>query len=292
MNDHRQANSRCWICGGQSLTKVKDSSLSKPSAQSFRITDSSYGVTAAIFRCEECSFLQCPELNDVVRFYEQMDDAEYEKTRSERGIQARKILECLAGYRPSGKLLDIGSGAGILVEQALGLGYDARGVDPSRWLQARAQERGLPVTLGVFPHPEIVGPFDLITVIDVLEHVEDPMRLLQDVRAHLSKDGLAVIVTPDVQSVAARLLGFRWWHYRMAHIGYFSRTTLTNALRRAGLIPKSFQRPSWYFPASYLVERVGVYLPRPLRLRVPGFLSTLLVPLNLRDSMLVVAQAK
>jgi 2-polyprenyl-3-methyl-5-hydroxy-6-metoxy-1,4-benzoquinol methylase len=221
-----------------------------------------------------------------------MDDPEYESTRTERGVQARKILELVASYRSSGKLLDIGSGAGILVEEALGLGYDAHGVEPSRWLQARAKERGLPVALGVFPHPELVGPFDLITVIDVLEHVKNPLGLLQDVRSHLSKDGLAVIVTPDVQSVAARLLGFRWWHYRVAHIGYFSRTTLTNALRRASLVPMSFQRPSWYFPASYLVERVGVYLPRPLRPRVPNFLSKLVVPLNLRDSMLVVVQPK
>lgn len=282
---------RCWICGSQRLTKIKDSNVGNPSAASFRITDSSYGITAALFRCGECQFIECPELDDVLSFYQEMDDAEYEHTRNERSIQARRILKLAASYRPAGKLLDVGAGTGILVEQALGMGYEAHGVEPSNWLHARAAERGLPVVKGIFPHPDLPGPFDIITVIDVIEHVDNPLGMLEAVRANLSPDGVAFIVTPDVESVAARLLGFRWWHYRVAHIGYFSRATLSDAVKRAGLEMKMFERPSWYFPADYLVERVGVYLPRMLRPPVPEFLSKILVPLNLRDSMLIVVQA-
>jgi SAM-dependent methyltransferase len=281
-------NPHCWICGSENVQLEKPSNIASPlTSKSFSITDSHYGVTAAIYRCPACHFLQCSDLAETLPFYENLVDPDYEAGRKERSAQARRILELLRKHRPRGRLLDIGAGSGMLVEQAIHMGYEAEGVEPSAWLQAMALERNLPVRLGTFPLPGASSQYDIVTLIDVVEHVSDPVRLLQDIAGSLSKDGIAIIVTPDVGSVAARMFGWRWWHFRVAHVGYFNERTLLLALGRAGLDPIFVRRPVWFFSADYLWVRLHQYLPKFLRLPQPRFLKTLVIPVNLRDSLLI-----
>jgi SAM-dependent methyltransferase len=114
----------------------------------------------------------------------------------------------------------------MLVERALAMGYQAEGIEPSIYLQALAMAREIPVRRGVLPNDGLVGPYDVITLIDVIEHVSDPVALLENARDILAPAGVLVIVTPDVGSIAARVFGSRWWHYRVAHVGYFNRANL------------------------------------------------------------------
>ena len=283
----------CWVCGSRNLTLAKTGTLPDDlGADAFRITDKDYGATADIYRCGDCGFLECPDLPDVLDFYADMDDVGYEDTRDQRALQAGRLVKQLARAKPSGRLLDVGAGSGILVNEALRAGYEAVGIEPSIALQKRAAAAGLPVKPGVLPDPALTGPFDCVTLVDVIEHVPDPVGLLRDIAAVLADDGVCLPVTPDVKSLAARLMGWRWWHFRIAHIGYFDRATLTTAIEAAGLEVQTISRPTWYFPASYLAERVLAYAPRWLRPPVPKFLDRLTVPLNLFDSYTVLCRRK
>jgi len=283
----------CRLCGLEKLQLVKPSNIEgRLESNSFSITDSHYGMTGAIYRCRSCEFLQCSDLPEVVQFYENLEDAGYEAGRQERSLQARKILEVVQKVQLEGRLLDVGAGSGMLIEQAIQMGYQAEGVEPSAWLHRVARERSLPVHLGTFPHSAARGEFDIITLIDVIEHVSDPMELLRNIAGSLAEGGIAIIVTPDVNSVAARILGWSWWHFRVAHIGYFNKLTLLFALDQAGLRPVLLRRPSWFFTADYLWARLHRYLPRFLRLPSPRFLSRIVIPVNLRDSWLVGCRRK
>lgn len=229
-------------------------------------------------------------MDDVLSFYEDMDDDGYENTRAERALQARRLIGTIAGHKPAGRLLDVGAGSGILIEEALNAGFEPEGVEPSSALQARAVGLDLPVYRGVLPHSSANGPYDVVTVVDVIEHVDDPVGLMRNVAGVMADDGICLVVTPDVNSVAARLMGSSWWHYRIAHIGYFDRETLTKCMAAAGLEVVELKRPSWYFPLSYLAVRAFSYLPRWARLPVPRVLDRIVVPLNLFDSMLVICR--
>jgi len=278
----------CWVCGSQRLARRRSANHEGPlDSQAFAITDTRYGVTAAIDECADCGFLQCSELDDVTKFYEDLHDEAYEAGRPQRRLQLRRILDRVRRYRPEGRLLDIGAASGILVAEAQEMGYEAEGVEPSRWLQQKAVERGLPVRLGTFPAASSGGAFDVITLVDVIEHVTDPLCLLRAARAALAPDGILAVVTPDVRSVAARLLGWRWWHFRVAHVGYFDRATLALAARRAGFAPLAVHRPGWFFPADYLWDRAWKILGLA-GARAPALLQRVTVPLNLRDSLLAI----
>lgn len=278
----------CWVCGSARLSLRKPANYRGAlNSQAFAITDSNYGVTAAIYECGDCAFLQCAELDDVTHFYEGLEDEGYEAGRAPRRLQLRRILERVNRYRSGGRLLDIGAASGILVGEAQQMGYRAEGVEPSRWLHQKAAERGLPVHQGTFPNSSCEGLFDVVTLIDVIEHVTQPLPLLRALRDAMAPQGVLAVVTPDVRSVTARVLRWHWWHFRVAHVGYFDRATLELAARRSGFVPVAFHRPGWFFPGDYIWDRAwkifGLAGPR-----APAFLARVTIPLNLRDSLLAI----
>ncbi len=279
----------CWICRSPAMRLLRQGNLpQRLRPEAFRITDAGYGRTGDLYQCGRCGFRQCAGMDRVLAFYECMEDASYEATRAHRALQARRLLRKLGPVTGNRRLLDIGAGSGILVEEALAAGWRAEGVEPSLNLADAAAGRGLSVQCGVLPHSKISGPFDVVTLIDVIEHVPDPLGLLRNAADLLAPGGRMLIVTPDVNSIAARSMGSRWWHYRIAHIGYFDLETLARSAMLVGLAPIGVTRPSWYLPAGYLLERLFNYLPRALRPPVPRLLDGITVPLNLFDSLAMI----
>lgn len=279
----------CWVCGGHSWKLFKPSTLGKSiSSDDFKITDAHYGHTGRIEQCLNCGFRQCADLESVLGFYEDLDDPAYDEGREQRGLQARKILEAILAFKKGNRLLDVGAASGILLEQAAKLEFEGEGVEPSRHLARRAVESGCKVHLGTFPHPNIKGEYDVITLVDVIEHVPNPVQLLRDIAFHLKPDGVGVVTTPDVNAMIARLLGARWWHFRVAHIGYFDHQTLAKALEKAGLEIVEVTRPAWFFTVEYAMERAMSYLPRAIRVKAPQFVRNWTIRVNFRDSLEVI----
>lgn len=281
----------CVLCGAEALERVRARSVHAPlEPRHFAVTDYAYGTTLDLFRCRGCGLLQCDDAGGVLKHYEQLEDDAYEAGREQRRLQMRYLLTRLRPYAARGALLDIGAASGILVEEACRLGYDARGIEPGRAFQAAAAQRGLRVTLGTLPHADLTGPFDVVTLVDVIEHVEDPVDLLRNATRLLRPGGVGLLVTPDVHSLAARLMGRRWWHYRPAHITYFDRQTARRLVHTCGLSLVSAFRPTWVFPLDYLWERATSYLPARLRFRLPRRGAAIGVPLNLRDSLALIVR--
>jgi SAM-dependent methyltransferase len=259
------------------------------------ITDAAYGKTGPLFACEDCGFLFVVYPKDATDYYAEMQDRQYEEGRAYRAIQQRVLLKKLkkrfAGVKT---LLDVGAGTGILLEECGKLGIESVGVEPSEWCAQVAQSHGLKILQGTLPHPELADRiFDAVTAIDVIEHVNDPVAMLKSCGEHLAEGGALVIVTPDVGSFIARLLRRRWWHYRIAHVGYFSRKTLNLALDKTGYRIVSVRRPAWYFEIGYLYQRLRNYIPLPKldgsRSRIVKWLFSRTIPLNLGDSLEVIA---
>lgn len=283
----------CRVCGGVLFRRFKESDIlsEKVGPDDFRVTDSSYGTTLAIERCAGCGFLQSA-CTEVLSYYQQMEDPAYETGRSARTKQFRDILDVVSRWVKSGRLLDIGAGTGMLVEQALMCGFQAEGVEPSEWMARQARERGLPVTSCVLPDIRIKGEYQAITLVDVIEHVDNPADLLSHVNDILAPDGYLLLVTPDVSSIAARLMGSRWWHFRIAHISYFTPGTIELLLQRCGYEVVQQQRTGWYFELAYLLERLGKFIPGEPQLSLPKLFDRIIIPLNLYDSMLLVCRKK
>ena len=167
-NESISEEMRCWVCESTDISLAKKSNIAgEINSTTFSITDNHYGTTHDIYKCHQCGFLQCPNMNDVTSYYEELVDEDYDNGREQRSIKFKKILEKILPYANGKKLLDIGAGSGMLVEQAQKLGFTAEGVEPSEWLQSKAVEYHLPVYLGTFPNTNCQGKYTFTTVIDV-----------------------------------------------------------------------------------------------------------------------------
>jgi len=288
----------CWVCGCARSRLARARALDRPLApDDLRISDARYGLTLELRRCAACGFLYArgEDVAELTSLYRAMDDDGYVDSEGPRRVQMRWLVDRARHLHPAARsLLDVGAGSGLLVAAATDVGMQAVGVEPSRSLARRARTLGVGVHEGVLPHAALDGHrFDIVTLIDVIEHVADPIGLLRGCAARLRPDGRLIVVTPDVSSLAARLLGARWWHARLAHVSFFEPRTLTSAAAGAGLEPVSSLRPPWTFELGYLAERLEAYAPvGPLRRAVaatPVLRSALgvHVPLNLHDSLLM-----
>jgi 2-polyprenyl-3-methyl-5-hydroxy-6-metoxy-1,4-benzoquinol methylase len=258
---------RCWICGSTDTAAWKPRSLGRPlTAEDLQITDDHYGTTLALWRCRGCQFIFADgdDLLRLTALYEHLSDPEYVESQHSRAPQMRWLIHQVMRAHPNARsLLDVGAGAGLLVAEALRRGLAAVGVEPSRSLVESAREvNGVELIRGLFPQAQLAGRrFDVICLVDVIEHVTDPVQMLRDCAAALGPDGLLMVVTPDVGSLAAGLLGTRWWHLRAAHVGYFNATSIRRASAEAGLDAIRVFRAKWFFQVGYVAERLERYLP-------------------------------
>ncbi len=291
---------KCPLCGSEKVESLGGGVIRNLSSEDFRITDSNYGKTGPLFKCLCCDFRFVVFEEDVVQYYSQLEDKEYEEGRDYRLAQQENLLKKLFMIAPGGgRLLDIGAGTGMLIQAAKSVGVDGVGVEPSRWASAKAKELGYDVRCGVLPLPSLEQDlFDWVTCVDVIEHVHDPVALISEAYKKLKPGGHFLVITPDVNSFLARILKEKWWHYRMAHVGYFNMKNLESLLVNQGSDVVYRGRPGWFFKIAYLYERVRHYIS--ILPSLDGFnrfslmnkLMNQTIPLNLGDSMMMIACKK
>jgi len=149
-----------------------------------------------------------------------------------------KRLNTIERYATKGRLLDVGCATGFFLDLARSNGWEVIGSEVSEFSARYARQTlGLDVRLGTLKQLSFEDQaFDVVTMWDVIEHVPDPLGELREVWRILRDGGVLSIITPDVGSLVARLLGSRWEEFRRVreHVYFFSRRTMCETLRRAG----------------------------------------------------------
>ena len=147
-----------------------------------------------------------------------------------------EITAYFAPYRQSNKLLDLGCGAGDLLEAARRNGWQAQGVDVAEHVVNHVRQRGFEVFEGELHEAGFpAGKFDVVTAAELLEHISDPRALLQEVARILRPGGLFWTTTPHARGISARMLGLQWrCIWPPEHLQLFSIRGLKALLREAG----------------------------------------------------------
>jgi SAM-dependent methyltransferase len=209
------------------------------------------------------------------------DPAAMERVRAMKQASARPVLRAIARLRPAGRLLDVGCAMGFLLEAAEQAGYEGFGLELNPEASGAARQRfGARVAQGGLDAPAFPGvAFDVVTLVDVLEHAPDPPALLAQARARLAPGGVLAAVLPNAASLVKRLLRSRWPHYTEEHLFHFTPKALSLLLASAGFevraIHAGFRKT---YTAEYLLAYAavtGAWLPPGLgglgrrRLRLP-----------------------
>lgn len=162
--------------------------------------------------------------------------AELEETHWWFRARHAVILDIMRRYCPrAGTLLDIGLGTGLNASAFSRAGYRVTGVEPSPEAVAFAQAKApdIAVIESAFPSPAIPREsFDIVTLLDVLEHFSDDGEALRAVARALRPGGMVVITVPA--------FAFLWTkHDETAHhFRRYRRGELMRKLRESGLTPE------------------------------------------------------
>lgn len=193
------------------------------------------------------------------------------------------------------KLLDIGCGPGFFLKEA-SRNYDVCGVELSPIATDYAKNNlNLNVVNASF-HKDIfeTDKFDVVTLWDTLEHMDNPKLALLDVASLLKKNGILAFTTGDFQSFAAKFSGRKWHLFNIPeHLFFFSKKAVECLLKKNGFKILYLGYDYSFYSLSYLIERASKSLG--LHKKVRKFsenkvLNKIILPFNLFDIMLVIAK--
>jgi SAM-dependent methyltransferase len=186
------------------------------------------------------------------------------------------LLEIIAGLKPPGgwtKILDVGCGDGLFFDHLLAFG-DVEGVEPARDLvDPSGPHRG---RIHLSPFDDRFQPrhrYDLILMLDVLEHLDDPVGALRRALDLLTPEGRLIITVPAFMTL--------WTNHDVInhHRTRYTKRTLRSVARLAGMrIDEERYWFQWMFPAKVaarFAERVSRRPPAPARIP-PRWINRLL----------------
>lgn len=91
------------------------------------------------------------------------------------------------------------------------------------------------------------GKFDVCVFLLTIEHVDNPLRLLKEIKARLSEGGVLVVTTPNLDdTLLDNSPPYKKFFYRISHLWYFDKKTLSLILKNAGfknISVKHYHRP-------------------------------------------------
>jgi 2-polyprenyl-3-methyl-5-hydroxy-6-metoxy-1,4-benzoquinol methylase len=169
----------------------------------------------------------------------------------------QKYLTEIKKIKPEGKLLDIGCALGFFVEMANKAGFDSYGIDPSEYAIDEAKlTLGNKVQKGTLNTVDFKEEtFDVITMLDVFEHLNDPEKELHSIYRLLKKDGLLLIATGDTGSLLPKIMGRKWTFYNPPqHLFFFNQKNIGQMLDQAHFKPVKWFRIGKWLNLKYILH--------------------------------------
>jgi len=215
--------------------------------------------------------------------------SDYVGSEASLRLEFRHTLEHLKTLVPrTSRLLEFGCAYGFFLSEASTVFDSVQGIELSADAVAFCVARGLDVITGVVDESTLVGVYDAVVGLDVIEHVPEPHTLVRAVSDHLRPGGVLLLTTGDWGSLVARCSGRKWRLMTPPqHLSFFTVAAMSRMLEGAGLRVVECSHPPKRVPASlivYQLQRLLGLSPRP----VPR-LNEWALPINLWDAMRVIA---
>jgi len=291
---------KCNLCGADDYKVIcparYDMVKQQELADKFRSSGDELLVDQLV-KCNECGFMYLnprikPQL--ILKGYSEGTDENFISQAKYRELTFSKALRHIERFTKGkkGRIYDIGTAGGSFLNAAKKRGWDVYGSEPNKWLCKWGKENyGITIWQGdIFSHRFEKNFFDVVTLWDVLEHVPDPSKNLEEINRILKPGGILVVNYPDISSWISKLMGKKWIFLLSVHLFYFNRKTIKKMLNKNGFkaikIKPHFQTLSLGYLAfrtksySKLLYKIGMPIIKALHmenLQIPYWLGQTLV---------------
>lgn len=191
--------------------------------------------------------------------------------------------------KSGGDLLEIGCAYGYFLE-TINPFFNVFGIEMSNHAVNECKKIGLNV-ISVDEEKKFLNYkiFDVVVMLDVIEHIVDPLETFNHISKCTKKDSLLVITTGDFGSFSSILLG-KYWRLMTPpqHLWFFNKRSIINLLKKYNFKVESISYPSKFVPISLIIYQIARYLRIQkliMRINIPGAIR-----INLFDSMRIVAR--
>jgi len=194
----------------------------------------------AVCECNKCSLVFIPPyFRKQISYENYKDENVANAVRNGNNfvkIERHKLrYNLIKKYKPNGSLFDLGAGWGHFMLTGQQLGYDVYGIEISEqpYLYSK-NDLKLPVDHIDFFDMKEDKTFDIITMWDVLEHIDKADTFIEKCARVNSKNGYIVIQVPQIDSYFAKKYKDDWKMMSLDHVNYFGKKTITQLLNKHG----------------------------------------------------------
>ncbi|MCA9734201.1 MAG: class I SAM-dependent methyltransferase [Deferribacteres bacterium] len=210
--------------------------------------DLSIGHYYNLVRCGDCQhiYLNPRPLETVSgKYYENSSYSPHISTQSALSLQDRLYMflrqfnnknkrRLIAKHAPNtGKLLDLGCGTGEFIMEMQSAGWEVQGVErDEKAAEFGRTENGLPILTGTLQDlTKDAGPFNVVTMWHVLEHIYSPITEIEHIYNFLVQDGFLVLAVPNAASIDAKYYQNNWIAWDTPrHVNHFHLKSLQKFL--------------------------------------------------------------
>ncbi len=238
--------------------------------QSFSPSSSDFGIFFDLFKCQGCGAvfsLQYPDLKQIESFYLTSNHEGYLSESNNRQKTFKNIIKIAKNYlgecTTDISLLDIGASAGLFLHTVRETEphWRVSGIEASyQAVKSCKQMFGIDLMHGMLEDMPLElhrQKYDVISMFDIIEHVKEPLKMMQKVSELLKDDGVLILTTPNIQSWTAKLLQSRWWSYRLMHNVLFARQSMRHLLSRSSLEVIRMRGLIRLFSLGYCIKHLG-----------------------------------
>ena len=246
------------------------------------------------WRCPDCAFV-FGQSGDNANFQPSMAGfepayREYLETSAVDTANHRAVVEWIETFTALDahtSLLDVGAGSGKFLRYlAAERSCRATGIEPASALHG-AYDLGrlgvVPATLPDFAAGYSGPGFDVVTVLDVIEHVQEPVPFARALAAVTKPSGVVFVSTPDRGSLLARAMGRRWHHVNRYHFSLFDEPTLGRLADGAGFETLESSHRGKRFTLGYVRDYFRQFILAAPRRTSPSRADARVMTLNLHD---------
>ena len=229
--------SECPCCHSKNLKLYSNKNYTPPQS-SIDFFYGGYSKIENVGSCSQCGFKFVNDLADnYEEFYQNFgnEDQGYsdgDVKRAEFYQEVKCCIQSKAGINLDSfeSVLDIGAGDG---EFLLSLNDEIlkHAIEPSPLLRGNLRKNNVTSYKDISEVPKD-KKFQLITMNDLLEHVEDPSQFICTVMDYLEPDGVIIISVPDYSRLLARLLGNHYYLTTPMHFSYFTWRSMNALLKK------------------------------------------------------------
>jgi SAM-dependent methyltransferase len=188
-----------------------------------------------------------------------------------------------------GALLEVGCAYGYFLEAARPW-FKVAGIEISEAAVEACRRAGLDVEVGTIGAARLdeMGPFDVIVMLDVIEHLPDPKSDLDKLARALKPNGAIVLTTGDFSSLAARMMGRHWRLMTPPqHLWFFTPKSIAGLAKRSRLSVEKVSYPWKVVPLALIIYQLKRMF-RGAGGGIPATFNAIGLPVNLFDAMRVV----